>query len=166
MTEPQESHGILKVSKKDTTVKKFHWNEDNLEENEKIQKELVCFSFFKIQNPTKITEPKTPYSYWNQENEDIIEVPHLQEEENETEIKQEGKKKDALPIIQPTEKSEWDESEEEEEEEGEIIHDPNFEKKRKAHYNEFEMIKKMRQQQQDEEDEEEEEEEEEIVIVK
>jgi hypothetical protein len=49
MTEPQESHGILKVSKKDTTVKKFHWNEDNLEENEKIQKELVrFFSFLKF----------------------------------------------------------------------------------------------------------------------
>jgi hypothetical protein len=41
MSEQHESHGILKVSKKDSTVKKFHWNEDNLEENLKIQKELV-----------------------------------------------------------------------------------------------------------------------------
>ena len=37
-----ESHGILKHDKKmDSKHKNFHWNEENLKENEIIKKELV-----------------------------------------------------------------------------------------------------------------------------
>eukprot|EP01080_Neovahlkampfia_damariscottae_P006125 gene6125-10134_t len=156
-------HGILKHDKKtDGKEKQFHWNEDNLEENEKIKKEL---------NPQKIIEPKTPYSYHKEgddENDTI--VIETQEEEKE-EIKTKGEKPKVVEerVQKQTEnkaeeKSEWDE---ESEEEGEVIHDPNFEKKRKAHYNEFEMIKKMKEEGKldDEVDEEEEEDDDDVVIV-
>jgi hypothetical protein len=119
-------------------VKKAQWNEENLQENDIIKASMTF---------TKIEEPKTPYHSHLEVSDDV-----------QDEI-------DHIPTLE-MEKIDEITDEKEEYEETEVVHDPDFEKKRRAHYNEFQMKGLLKRKYDDEEEDEDEDEKEVTPIIK
>ncbi|KAL0478050.1 hypothetical protein AKO1_005414 [Acrasis kona] len=160
--------GILKGNGQDDKQKCMKWDEQNLSENEYIQKDILA------NMGGRIEEPKTPFVDYILPDDPVMDV---EDEDADHSFKASGSIELPSPreietsSIRPEQQMErlnnafrsgWDSDDDEDNQdrpsregtkEEQLKRREQFEQQRKNHYNEFQMMKKLQEELSDEDDE-------------